>query len=101
MSVIHEWDIETVTTSATAEREAGEVIEHDHRDSYADCLQTITRTPDAGCHYEIVLVRDDDKGRSWAYVEHGKLPEYFLDAFGEETSKIPQRFHNEIAKAKP
>jgi hypothetical protein len=46
----------------------------------------------------LVLVRDDDHSRGWAYVENGKLPEYITDAYGRNIVKVPNKFHNELKK---
>lgn len=35
--------------------------------------------------------------RQWAYVDSGKLPEFFYDYAGGG-DKVPQRFHKELAK---
>lgn len=34
--------------------------------------------------------------QSWAYVEGGKLPQWFRDSAGNETHKVPMRFHTEF-----
>lgn len=52
-------------------------------------------------NFAVCLVRDDwrrrgDAPRSWAYLKDGKLPEYFVDAYDNQTVKVPQRFHAEI-----
>ena len=45
------------------------------------------------------VVRDQEDGtRTWAYVRKGKLQEHFHDAMGEPQTKVPQRFHAELAK---
>lgn len=51
-----------------------------------------------GMTSRIVLVRDDDKGRSWAYLEDGELPSHFEDAYGVKVAKVPGRFHEEVSK---
>lgn len=75
-------------------------MEHWHQTSYADCLAFIAKNPpEENVRYEIVLVRDDDDRRSWAYMEDGKLPEYALDAYETEWGKIPKKYHAEVARA--
>jgi hypothetical protein len=97
-TVSYEWDVETVQEVESAEYAAGDILEHDHSETYAKAAHTIkTFTPDNGTSYQIVLVRDDDNGRSWAYMEGGILPEYFEDAYGAEVAKVPKRFHAEVA----
>ena len=34
--------------------------------------------------------------RTWAYVENGKLQEYFQTAGGSDDTKVPARFHKEF-----
>lgn len=104
--VTYEWDVEKVQDGDTPEREDQEVIEHYQQSSYADCLQFIKEPSPAGSKYRVVLVRDDQDDprdivdRAWAYVENGTLPEYFEDAYLRETTKVPKRFHAEVARAK-
>ena len=91
--VRYEWDVETVTIADTAEWEEGEVLDHNHRDSKADALRCAAATPPEGTRYEVVLVRDDDESRSWAYLlPDGTMPEFFLDAIGDEVARVPKKF---------
>lgn len=98
MSVEYERDCETVTVGETVDYEDGEVVDHYHADTYAEVAARAATQPEPGCRHEVVLVRDDDAGRSWAYVIDGKLPECFMDANGYDTTKVPQRFVRELAK---
>lgn len=97
-SVGYEWDVEIVADGDTVEHEDGEVLEHDHCGSYAEAKRKAAETPPEGCRYVIVLVRDDDKCRAWAYLEDGKLPETFTDGLGHEYRQVPKRFVDEVAK---
>jgi hypothetical protein len=99
MAVIYEWDCETVADGDTPSFEDGEVIDHCHAAVYQDVLKRAKTDAPAGFRHEVVLVRDDEEGRSWAYVENGKLPEFFTDADGADASKVPQRFHQEVGRA--
>lgn len=96
-SVFYEWDVEEVTDCETPENEEGEVMEHWHQESYADCLDHVARGVNAGMRYEVVLVCNDPECRSWAYMDGNKLPEYFEDAYQHSTRRVPQRFHKEVA----
>lgn len=98
MSTLYEWDVETVADGDTADLEDGEVIEHRHCASFREAMAYVARDPaPAGCKYLVVLVRDDDDRRSWAYVdEHGALPEYSSDADGRDYRRVPRRFHVEV-----
>jgi hypothetical protein len=100
MTVCYEWDVETHTATETEEHEAGEVLDHDHRDSYAQCLHVASQPAPEGCRFAIVLVRDDDSGRSWAYLEEGKLPSHFINAYGIDVAKVPLQYHREVERAK-
>lgn len=100
MTVTYEWDCETVANGDSPDFEDGEVIDHAHGASLAEVKKWAeSNPPEAGFRHEFVLVRDDDEGRSWAYIEAGKLPEYFTDADGADGAKLPQRFIKEVAKA--
>ncbi len=90
MPVRYEWDVETVDMN-------GDVQDHDHKASYAECLTVAP--PAAGETHSRVLVRDDDNGRSWAYIEDDKLPEHFLDAYDRIVAKVPVTFYREVEKA--
>lgn len=92
MHVSYEWDVETVTTTETGDHEAGEVMDHNHFDTYAEAVAFMKSDPGDGLEYKCALVRDDHNGRTWAYVENGRLPEWFEDARGVCVCKVPQRF---------
>ena len=89
----YEWDCETVC------KEYGDILDHSHSD---ECLGL----PDYETEKEfdrLVLVKNvyrnwDLAERTWAYVEDGKLPEYFSNSSYQEESKVPQRFHKELAR---
>lgn len=90
-TVSYEWDYEILD-------ELGEeIVDHNHRDTLAEFRPDDITT-------SLVLVRNfgsENSGlqeREWAYVVNGKLPEWFEDAFGAKTTKVPQRFHKELAK---
>jgi len=88
----YEWDIETI------DPETGDVIDHDHRNTLADCFRALSDENTA-----IVLVmtwHDYDKdtsGRGWAYFdkEDLELEEYFSNG-----SKVPKKFLDEVKKSK-
>lgn len=94
--VVYEWDVEIVCTVDCDEYEADEILEHNHTDSYKDAVRFAKSEPPSNCMYAIVLVRDDDRGRSWAYLDNGRLPVNFLDAYDRPTAKVPARFHKEV-----
>ncbi len=99
-TVFYEWDVEEVTDVESERYEEGEVIEHWHQESYADCQHLTAQKAPSGMRFEIVLVCNTFDDRSWAYVENGKLPKYFENAYQNKTRKVPKRFHDELAKAK-
>lgn len=94
MTVSYEWDVETVETYEDGNND---VHEHYHCESYAEAVRWKSQQPERpGISYEIVLVRDDDEGRSWAYVTDGILPEWAQDAYECRTGKIPKRYRDEV-----
>jgi len=97
MTIRYEWDIETVCT------ESEDILDHDHRDRLAEfgieeLIHAINQDTEPGNNFtRLVLVRDDDNGRSWAYVtDEGKMPEQFLDAYDRPVAKVPKRFVEEF-----
>lgn len=105
MTVYYEWDVEEVANEdLTADGQnfaENDVMEHYFQTSFKDCVSFAN----SGTHSEhntrldIVLVRDDDDRRAWAYLqEDGTMPEYFCDADGREYKKVPKRFHDEVKK---
>jgi len=93
---IYEWDVETVD-------EHGDIEDHNHSDEInRHCVDAAI---DETGRTRLVLVRDefnkDDEliDRQWAYVVDGTLPEYFEDAYQRPMSKVPQRYHRELAEA--
>jgi hypothetical protein len=93
--VLYEWDIESIEIIEGEEI----VLDHQHADKLSDLP-----TPVNDCE-KLVLVRDTDDSRMWAYVDNVSrmLPKYFsrpeADGNYHETNvKVPQRFHREIAR---
>ena len=91
--VIYEWVIETVDI------ESEDILSVDHANTYAEALVQSSDQPDEGCFYRIGLVRDDDDGRSWAYVEDGVLPSHFEDALNRRVAKVPQKLRKQFDKS--
>jgi len=91
MTVFYEWDIESY------DEPDGDIMDHQHADHLSDL-------PLPSTHLEkLVLVRNADEGRLWAYAENGMLPSHFSrpEADGkyyETNVKVPKRFHREIAR---
>jgi hypothetical protein len=96
--ISYEWDIETLTGGKGS---AGvEIGDHNHRDAldgYATSELVEALSPDS--HKLLCLVRDDEDGRSWAYVNDGELDEWFRDAEGYEVRKVPKLFRREFERA--
>jgi hypothetical protein len=95
--ISYEWDCETV------DRDSQDILDHNYGDSLGEVRQYVDND-DAQNKYDIVLVRRDENSRyidsSYAYMrEDGTLPEYFTDADGRQTAKVPARFHKEVRKA--
>jgi len=97
--VYYEWDIEIVKDGDTEDKEDGEILDHNHCESFKQLIYDLENiVPEEGTRFEVVLVRDDDEGRSWAYVINGKLTQYFYDADTCIVANTPQRFHKEVEK---
>lgn len=104
MQTVYEWDVETVTTIDTNEHEAEEVLEHRHCQTFSEALRESRMHAPEGCRFDIALVRDGTDGRTWAYpLDDDKgtymLPKYFANAFEGRSERVPQRYHDEVAKA--
>lgn len=103
MVVQYEWDVELqVHYTEVVDGEDMDVLEHNHAESLEEALSIATqepeRHPEGKTSYNLVLVRDDAGGRSWAYVEDWVLPEFFEDADGKQKIKVPKKFHKELDK---
>lgn len=97
--VTYEWDVEDVTADDGEE----EVLDHHHADKLSEYPPDVLNSNVPAVTKKLVLVRDDSRpdgdGRLWAYVKTGELPEFFEDAYQEETDvKVPKRFHVELRK---
>lgn len=91
-----EWVIEELESPET-DGEV-EIINVDHADTYREAL---SRTKGLE-HFRIGLVRDAEGhngGRSWAYVVADRLPDSFLDAYGEPTVATPARYRAQVELA--
>jgi len=105
MAVSYEWDAEIVDTAAIdpeTNEPYNDVLDH----LFGDIDYVLEQTPeDEGTRIDVVLVYnegDDFDGlrdRAWAYVDDGKLPEWFEDAMGARIRKVPQKYHNELRRA--
>ena len=101
MTVRYEWDVETTSLpdSAKGGIAPGDVLNHRHADSYLQATMFAGYPTEQDTEYRIVLVRDNSKGRSWAYLQHGALPQMFVDTYDNHTAVVPKHFHNEVARA--
>lgn len=99
MSVIYEWDIETVDLCLDNDPD---ILEH----YFAEKLREFN-PDDFAPNRRLVLVRDEldcagsTVDRGWAYVSSGKLPEYFSDAYDVTLRylRVPKRSHKELHTA--
>lgn len=98
MAVTYEWAVETTTNVDTGEYEKGEILDVNHFDTFAEAKEHADGPCWAGCEEVLVLVRDTDSDRAWAYMVDGKLPTHFTDAYGRAVAKVPERYHREVAK---
>jgi hypothetical protein len=91
-SISYEWTLEEVD-------ENGDIIDS----NFAYRLSNFNKASLEG--KDLGLVRNEGseenglKGRYWAYVRDGKLPETFEDGAGNKISiKVPKKFHTELNK---
>jgi hypothetical protein len=101
MTVEYEWDVEMLTIGdGVPDKSDNEVIDHYHCETFKEAVAWVARnTPEPGTRYAIVLVRDDFDMRTWAYLEDdGTLPTHFMCAYGLDRTKVPKRFHDQVAK---
>ena len=89
MPVTYEWDIETID-------DHGDIVDHNHCNNARDMIRWYKDNP---ANQDMVLVRDNEYGRSWAYVKGRKLPESFLDANLVPVGKVPMNYQREFIKA--
>ena len=100
MAVFYKWDVETMTSIEKDNHKKSEIVDRNCALSFAHAMSIASTAPDEGMAYQVVLVRDDDKLRSWAYLSDMSLPSYFEDAYQNYYGKVPKRFHNEVAAYK-
>jgi hypothetical protein len=94
MTVFYEWDVEEFTDD-----EYEDIVQHFFCDKFSDAL-AIIQAAENGHKRRIVLVRDDDTERSWAYLmDDGTMPEFFENANGAECGRVPKRFKECAARA--
>ena len=92
--VLYEWDCEEVLND-----EDETVVDHNHGTTLAEVQEFKRDLDDHNATGVIALVRDDDDGRTWAYLRaDGTLPVYFEDAFHRPCARVPQRFHKETKR---
>ncbi len=107
MPVAYEWDVEKVAVDRRVHSFQWDILDHNHSED----LKTIGFDPEdvAKDEYRLVLVRDvytvsnGVESRLWAYAyfdQQGvlKLPEHFMDAYGNVETKVPKRFHKELER---
>ena len=93
MSIVYEWCVEVVD-------QHGDIVDNYFAASLAQAIEWAA-DGDGEYEYQICLVRTEDTfngDMAWAYLTDGRLPEYFADAFGHDTTKVPQRFHRETER---
>lgn len=98
--VSYEWDIEEWDYDDDNEIEITDHWFQDKLSSYPK--EALEKAITEG---RLVLVRDDDTSRLWAYTKDGKMPEYFsiLEADGnyyETGFEVPKKYLNEFSKTR-
>lgn len=91
MTVVYEWDVEEFTDD-----EHEDIVQHYFCTKFSEALAISQAKPEEGCRRRVVLVRDDDEERSWAYLrDDATMPEFFENADGVECTRVPKRFKAE------
>lgn len=91
MAVVYEWDVEEFTDD-----EHEDIVQHYFCTKFSEALAISRATPEDGCKRRVVLARDDDEERSWAYLQDdATMPEFFENADGVEYARVPKRFKAE------
>lgn len=100
MTVFYEWQVELVQYYPDdPEPDLHDIIDQYPQETFAECMKFIKDPPDEPHQkWDIVLVRNNDTGRSWAYLEDGVMSTHFEDAYGREVSIVPKRFLAEVIK---
>lgn len=92
----YEWDLEEYNINA--DDPEAEIIDHNHGGKLIDVGFPSDKSQ------KLVLVRNSEAGRLWAYVDESRmLPKYFSrpetdGKYYETDVKVPQKFHREIAR---
>ncbi len=99
MWTTYEWDIETTERLNDGDEE---ILDHHHAERLNDFPKGALTAENEPYEYNtLVLVRDSDGERLWAYVDptNSTLPRYFCDSWQEEIDvKVPKRFHEELTR---
>lgn len=98
MTVRYEWDVELYATADSAAFDQYDVIDHNHCANVREIPYALSRPLGEGEGHRVVLVRDDDDGRAWAFLgDDGTLPQFADDAYDVPQGKVPSRFHAQAA----
>ena len=87
--ITYEWTLETLDN--------GDIVDSDFSDTLSFNKAYLPGN-DLGLCRVLGNERDGVVDTTWAYVKDGKLDTHFRDSAGSEISKVPQRFHTELAK---
>ena len=77
----------------------GDIVNFVHADTYKLIRERAARltVPEGGC-LDFALVRTDDAGRSWAYMDHGHLPSIMVDAGFMLVGRTPRKFRRQVER---
>lgn len=99
MTVFFEWDVETQADGNSPEYADGDVIDHRFCASFGEAVLVASRPAPPNFRWAVVLVRDDDDRRSWAYLAaDNTLPPFFCDSGGVEYARVPKKFLQQMQK---
>lgn len=101
MRIAYHWVGMVTATKTAGNRCAGDSIRNEYHNSYTDCVASLRAHPPAPDEEaQIALLAIDDFGRSWAYVEDGRLHTHFRNTLQNPTSRVPEQFHVELRDAR-
>jgi hypothetical protein len=100
MPAYYEWTVELIEDYRDG---CNDIVDSNHFDTYADAKRYADSLTVPYSHYIDIGVErrmynaDGDLiSTAWAYIEDGKLPAFFEDAYGRVAVKVPARFHKEL-----
>lgn len=93
-TVEYEWAVETMD----GPEDDADIIDVYHESTYAAAQAMANGKQNARVALVRNAYRNGNRSRSWAYIEDGKLPVEFLDAYYRPIARVPVRFRREVGE---